>query len=173
MRKLSLKTYNTYSLKRMSYCHYLSLKKLLTEYETQNSRLLAPLLSWCYLNQKEVNNNTLLSYHLYMVNQMYPNVSEDNMLLYLQNSQEEECQKYCHSFLSENMRRDETEKKNTYRKRIMNMKEKTKLSAYQLCKLPNVNAGNFDAFFNKGDNNKLSLKKCREMMWVLKGYQEE
>lgn len=53
------------------------------------------------------------------------------------------------------------------------MKEKTKITAYQLCKLSNVNAGNFDAFFNKGDNNKLSLKKCREMMWVLKGYQEE
>lgn len=67
-----------------------------------------------------------------------------------------------HNFLSENMRRDETEKKNTYRKRIINMKEKTKIIAYQLCKLSNVNAGDFDAFFNKGDNNKLFLKNVEQ-----------
>ena len=166
MRKLSLRTYNTYSLKRMSYCHSLSLKKLLKEYETQNSRLFVPLLCWCYLNEKDVNNNTQLS--LEMLNNMYSQVSEDNILLYLQNCDDEECQKYYHSFMSENMRRNETEKKNTYRRRIINMKEKTKITAYQLCKLAKVNSGNFDAFFYKEDNNKLSLKKCRELMWVLK-----
>ena len=170
MRKLSLRTYNTYSLKRMSCCHSLSLKKLLKEYETQNSRLFAPLLCWCYLNEKDVNNNTQLSYHLEMLNNMYPQVSEDNLLLYLQNCDDKECQKYYHSFMSENMRRNETEKKNTYRRRIIKKKRELNLSDYQLCKLAKVNSGNFNAFFYKQDNNKLSLKKCRELMWVLKEY---
>ena len=170
MRKLSLRTYNTYSLKRMSCCHSLSLKKLLKEYETQNSRLFAPLLCWCYLNEKDVINNTQLSYHLEMLNNMYPQVSEDNLLLYLQNCDDKECQKYYHSFMSENMRRNETEKKNTYRRRIIKKKRELNLSDYQLCKMAKINSGNFDAFFYKQDNNKLSLKKCRELMWVLKEY---
>ena len=170
MRKLSLRTYNTYSLKRMSCCHSLSLKKLLKEYETQNSRLFAPLLCWCYLNEKDVINNTQLYYHLEMLNNMYPQVSEDNLLLYLQNCDDKECQKYYHSFMSENMRRNETEKKNTYRRRIIKKKRELNLSDYQLCKMAKINSGNFDAFFYKQDNNKLSLKKCRELMWVLKEY---
>ena len=170
MRKLSLRTYNTYSLKRMSCCHSLSLKKLLKEYETQNSRLFAPFLCWCYLNEKDVINNTQLSYHLEMLNNMYPQVSEDNLLLYLQNCDDKECQKYYHSFMSENMRRNETEKKNTYRRRIIKKKRELNLSDYQLCKMAKINSGNFDAFFYKQDNNKLSLKKCRELMWVLKEY---
>ncbi len=44
-----------------------------------------------------VNNHIQLSYHLEMVNNMYPIVTEDNILSYLQNSQNEECQKYSHS----------------------------------------------------------------------------
>ena len=170
MRKLSLRTYNTYSLKRMSCCHSLSLKKLLKEYETQNSRLFAPLLCWCYLNEKDVINNTQLSYHLEMLNKMYPQVSEDNLLLYLQNCDDKECQKYYHSFMSENMRRNETEKKNTYRRRIIKKKRELNLSDYQLCKLAKVNSGNFNAFFYKQENNKLTLKNCRELMWVFKEY---
>ena len=105
-----------------------------------------------------------------MANNMYPTISEENVLSYLQNCEDVECKKYCHSFLSENIRRDETEK-NAYRKCIIKIKKQTKLSAYKLCKLANINSGNYDSFFNKGNNNKLSLKKCRELMWILKEYQ--
>lgn len=63
------------------------------------------------------------------------------------------------------MRRNETEKKNTYRRRIINMKEKTKITAYQLCKLAKVNSGNFDAFFYKEDNNKLSSETCEYILF--------
>jgi hypothetical protein len=173
MRKLSLKTYSTYSLKRMSYVNSLNLKKLLIEYETQNSRLFVPLLCWCYLNYKKVENNTNLSYHLKNVYKQYPNINEQNMLSYLKDSNEEELQKYYHSFTSENIRRDESDSKNTYRERILRMKKEKNISSYKLCKMSNTNIGNFYAFLNKGDNNKISLKKCREIMWILKEFEEE
>lgn len=165
-------TYSTYSQKRISFSNSFNLKKLYNEYQTNNSRLLAPLLCWCYLTKKQINDNTLLTYHLEHINQEFPLINEDNLLLYLEDSSDEELQKFKHSFLSENLRRDETEKKNNYRNRFKKLQKKYHLSTYKLCQMANANPGNFNAFYNHNQNDKLSLKKCRDLLWKLKEYSE-
>lgn len=38
--------------------------------------------------------------------------------------------------------------------------------------MANANPGNFNAFYNHNQNDKLSLKKCRDLLWKLKEYSE-
>ena len=163
MKKLSLKTYSLYTLNNMTQSSSVNVKKMQQAYQN-NHRLYAPLLCYMYLKQSKVKENSDFYVDLQNLRQLSQSVNEQTALDYLKNSQNEELQKYYHSFDTENKRRDENEMKNRYRKMFKTLQKQLGLTDYRLCKLCNANSGNFNAFYNHDQNNKLSLEKCELLL---------
>lgn len=163
MKTVSLATYSMYSAQEMSESHTKGLRKLYKEFQNSNSRLLAPLLSLFYLNNTEVKGNNNLVKHLTNLRKNSQKVSEDYLLYYLEHSQDLELNKYAHSFVSENKRREGKEFKDNYRETFKVLQEQLHLSTYQLAKMSGVHYANFYGFY-KGNDKKLSTKKCEDLL---------
>lgn len=167
MKKLSLKTYNIYQLRRLDETHSLKIKNMLNDVEYTNIRLLAPLASFIYLgNYRDMSVGPKLSKVVKDMFKKYPEVSEENALKYLKNSKDEELNKYYHSFISENMRRDENELKDRYRRVIKKTQQEKKISNYKICKLAKVDMGNFHSFYELNRNDRLSINKLETILNV-------
>ena len=167
MKKLSLKTYNIYSLKRIDENHSLKIKNMLNDVEYRNPRLLAPLACFLYLgNYSDMSVGPKLSKVVKEMFSLYPNVNEENALEYMKKSDNVELNKYYNSFVSENMRRDENEIKNKLRNGINKIKNEKKISNYRICKLANIDVGNFHSFLELKRNEKLSVKNLENVLNV-------
>ena len=167
MRKLSLLTYSLYELRRIDFDHSLKIMNMLYDAENDNVRLLPPLVTWLYLNDKqklEMGDNVRKT--LDDMYGKYPNISEENALEYLKNSDNEELNKFYKSFVSENLRRDEDYFKNSTRQIIESLQKEKNFSSYKICKLANVDVGNFHAFYKLKKNNRLSSKKLMEIVSI-------
>lgn len=167
MKKLSLATYNIYELKRLDFDHTLKIKNMLNDVEDSNVRLLAPLATFIYLGN---HINLQVGPKLYAVTsdmfKKYPNISEENALKYLKNSQNIDLKKYYESYTSENQRRDENDLKNKFRKGIKKLQKEKNISNYKICKLANVDMGNFHSFYELNKNERLSVNKLEAILNV-------
>lgn len=167
MKKLSLKTYNIYQLRKLDETHSLKIKNMLNDVEYTNIRLLAPLATFIYLgNYKDMSVGPKLGAVVKDMFKKYPEVSEENALKYLKNSKDLDLVKYYESFISENMRRDENEIKNKFRKGIKILQKQKRLSNYKICKLANVDVGNFHSFYELNKNDRLSVNKLETILNV-------
>lgn len=167
MRKLSLKTYSIYELRKINVDHSLKIMNMLYDVEKNNVRLLAPLVTWLYLNSKNnINAGQNVSKLLKDIYKKYPNVSEENMLNYLKHSKNEELNKYYKSYVSENQRRDEDEFKDKMRNLIKILKSEKDLSNYEICKRAKVDAGNFHSFYSLNRNDRLSKEKIKTIVQI-------
>ena len=172
MKKLSLKTYNIYSLKRLDEKHTLKIMNMLNDVEYNNPRLLAPLATFIYLsNYKDLSVGPKLSKIVKDMFSKYPNINEDNALKYLKESKNIDLNKYYNSFISENMRRDENDIKNKLRKGIKKLKDEKSMSNYKICKLANIDVGNFHSFIELNRNEKLSVKNLQNVLNICVAYQ--
>ena len=165
MRKLSLRTYNVYELKKIDIDHTLKIGKMLDDVENRNSRLLAPLATFIYLgNYKEMSVGPKLDAVVKDMFKKYPVVSEANALKYLKNSEDDEISRYYYAYVSENMRRDQNELKNKFRDDIKIYQKRKNISNYKICKLTNTDPGNFHSFYELNKNDRLSVKKLRTIL---------
>ena len=171
MRKLSLRTYNVYELKKIDIDHTLKIGKMLDDVEKKNPRLLAPLATFIYLgNYKEMPVGPKLDVVVKDMFKKYPVVSEANALKYLKDNEDDELSRYYRSYMSENMRRDENEIKNRYRRIIQDVQKEKNISNYKLCKLSNTDQGNFHSFFKLNRNDRLSTKKLSLVLSICDNY---
>ena len=167
MRKLSLKTYSVYMMKQTCEEHCLKIKIMFQEVEEGNRRLLAPLATWLYLTEKRtLETGKELRKVLKDMFEKYPEISEENALMYLENSDDEDLNKFYNSFISQNLRRDETEYKNRMRKMINIIKDEKHLSNYKICKLCRVDNGNFHSFMQLERNDRISSKKLSMILRI-------
>lgn len=165
MRKLSLRTYNVYELKKIDIDHTLKIMNMLEDVEGRNPRLLAPLATFLYLgNYKEMPVGPRLEKVVQDMFKKYPVVSEANALKYLKNCEDDEISRYYYAYVSENMRRDQNELKNKLRDDIKIYQKRKNLSNYKICKLTNTDPGNFHSFYELNRNDKLSVKKLRAIL---------
>lgn len=171
MRKLSLQTYSIYELKKIDFDHSLRIMNMLYDAETDNVRLIAPLVTWLYLNNKRnIETGPKVSEILKDAFDKYPDIKEENMLSYLKNSKNNELKKFYLSFISENKRRDEDEFKNKMRNLIKSLKKNKGLSNYRICKLAKVDIGNFHSYFELNKNDRLSKEKIKTIIQVCSNY---
>lgn len=167
MRKLSLRTYNIYELKKIDINHTLKIKNMLKDVEKRNPRLIAPLATFLYLeNHNDISAGPNLEAVLKDMFNKYPKVSEENALKYLKNSKDDEINRYYYAYTSENMRRDQNELKNKFREDIKILQKRKKLTNYKICKLSNTDPGNFHTFYELNRNNRLSVEKLRSILNV-------
>lgn len=167
MRKLSLRTYNVYELKKIDIDHTLKIGKMLDDVENKNPRLLAPLATFIYLgNHINLQVGPRLGAVVNDMFKKYPIVSETNALKYLKNSKDDEINRYYYAYTSENMRRDQNELKNKLRDDIKIYQKRKNLSNYKICKLTETDPGNFHSFYELNRNDKLSVKKLRSILNV-------
>ena len=165
MKKLSLKTHNIYSLKKIDEKHSLKIMNMLNDVEYTNPRLLAPLASFIYLgNYRDLSVGPKLSKVVKEMFELYPDISEESALKYFKESNNIDLNKYYESFISENMRRDENELKNKLRNGIRKLKTEKNISNYKICKLSNVDVGNFHSFYELNKNEKLSVSKLENIL---------
>lgn len=165
MKKLSLKTYNVYQLRKLDETHSLKIKNMLNDVEYTNIRLLAPLATFIYLgNYKDMSVGPKLGAVVKDMFKKYPEVSEENALKYLKNHKDDEINRYYHSYIAENTRRDETELKNRYRRVIKKTQKQKGLSNYKICKLANIDMGNFHSFYELNRNDRLSVNKLETIL---------
>lgn len=166
MKKLSLKTYSIYELRKLNNDHSLKVLKMLKN--NDNPRLLAPIAVYAYLSNIKENNsfnkntNEILS-NMYSE---YPDNNENNALRYLQLSHNDELVKFYNSYVSENMRRDEKDIKSKYKKAIYKLQKEKKISNYKVCKLANIDFGNYHSFFQLNNYNRLSVAKLENALNV-------
>ena len=159
MKKLSLKTFSYYYLRRLNEQHNFKVNQMLQDIEYKNVRLYAPLLAWCYFTKKAVPKQSKLALDLSNLNSS-GQISETMFLSYCQKSSNLELQKFVHSFQAENKRREnQNQLKEGYRSFFQAQKREKNLSSYRLAKMAKAQQANFDAFL-KGRLDCLSLKKC-------------
>ena len=165
MRKLSLKTFNIYELKKIDINHTLKIKNMLEDVEKRNPRLIAPLATFLYLgNYKDMSVGPKLEKIVKDMFAKYPVVSEENALEYLKNSKDDEINRYYYAYTSENMRRDQNELKNKLRDDIKIFQKRKNLSNYKICKLTNTDPGNFHAFYELNRNDRMSVNRLRSIL---------
>lgn len=165
MKKLSLATYNIYELKKIDVNHTLKIKNMLNDVENNNIRLLAPLATFIYLgNHINLQVGPKLCAITSDMFKKYPNISEENALKYLKNSKNIDLNKYYESYISENQRRDENELKNKFRNGIKKLQKEKGISNYKICKLANVDVGNFHSFYELNRNERLSVNKLETIL---------
>lgn len=165
MRKLSLKTYSVYELKKIDFDHSLKIKNMMNDVENDNPRLLAPLATFLYLgNHCNLSIGPKLAKVVNDMFNKYPEISEENALKYLKASKDDAINRFYHSFVSENTRRDENELKNKLRDDIKIYQKRKNISNYKMCKLTNTDIGNFHSFYELNRNEKLSVKKLRMIL---------
>lgn len=165
MKKLSLKTYNIYSLKKIDENHTLKIMNMLNDVEYKNPRLLAPLAAFIYLsNYRNLSVGPKLNKVVKDMFNKYPDITEQNALKYLKESDNVDLNKYYSSFVSENMRRDENDIKDKLRSGIRKLKNEKNISNYKICKLANVDVGNFHSFLQLNRNEKMSVKSLQQIL---------
>lgn len=166
MKKLSLKTFSYYYLRRLNENHHFKVNQMLQDVENKNVRLYAPLLAWCYLTKKDVSKKSKLTSDLSSLN-AFGQINEYTFLTYCQTSSNLELQKFVQSFQSENKRRENDKNlKENYRVFFQAQKQEKNLSSYRLAKMAQAQPANFDAFL-KGKLNCLSIKKCELLFYQL------
>ena len=160
MRKLSLKTYCQYYLRKLSKDSTLSVKKLDQEMETENIRLYVPLLVYCYLKECSVPTTSRLYSELENMRSKNVGDEDEAILAYLESTQGYEHVRFVKSFRAENMRRDESRTKDVCRRIMIQYKEHFHLSYTTISKLVGCDSSNLCAFISRKDNQKLSRTKC-------------
>lgn len=164
MKKISLKYYSINQLKKFNQDHSLKIKTMLKDVENNNHRLLAPLATFIYLSNKtNLNTGEYLGSVTKDMFKKYPVITEENALLFLNDSKIEDLNAFAKSFKAENARRDENEFKDRIRKSIQIMQKQKNFSNYEICKRANIDVGNFHSFYVLNKNNKLSVKKLLEI----------
>ena len=161
MKSLSLKTYSKNYLYELS--GSLKVKEMAKQAVTTNHRLFVPLAVYAYY--MDCPNSWFEGNCRSLLDALHDNVvvpEDDKVLQFLQQYNDEEVLKFCKTFLAENKQRDQTELKNQFRTALKKLQREKSLTDYQLCKMAGANPGNFHLFFNKGMNDKLSVKKCNE-----------
>lgn len=167
MKKLSLQTYSLYELRKIDFDHSLKIMNMLYDVEKDNVRLLPPLVTWLYLNdKKKLETGKSVRRILDDMYDKFPNISEENALEYLKNSNNEELNKYYKSYISENLRRDENYFKDNVRELINSFQKEKGFSNYKICKLANVDVGNYHSFIKLNKNDKISLKKLMKIIEI-------
>ena len=63
--------------------------------------------------------------------------------------------------------------KDELRKKIRVIKDKHDLTNYRICQIADINRGNFELFFSKNMNDRLSLEKCKKVLCALNLYEKE
>jgi hypothetical protein len=173
MKKLSLKTYSLYCIKEFRQQNTMKLENLLQECEEGNSRLTAPFLCWCYLSDKNIAESTLMKRYFDKFDSYLMKNKEQNLLMYLRLTNDLDFQKYYNSFLKENLKRDDNPEKDELREKIRVIKDKHNLTNYRICQIADINRGNFELFFSKNMNDRLSLEKCKKVLCALNLYEKE
>lgn len=157
MKSLSLKTYSRYYLYKLY--GNLRVKEMGRAVEETHHRLYPALLTYAYFTDSNPAwFSGKLRDHLVRMRELNTPKTDDSVTAYLSGSGDMDLVKFCETFRGANMRRDETELKNTYRDALIKLKKQKKLSEYRLCRMAEANPGNFHAFM-RGDDSKISVKK--------------
>lgn len=158
MRKLSLKGYCQNILKKTTTQNTMSIKKLVKECEESNIRLYVPLLTYCFLTDKNVDPSSRIYKELEAMKNQNLSKEEESVLNYLESTDEYENVRFVKSFRSENLRRNHTEMKSLGRQVILLYQTKYKLKIKEISKLGNCSSSNLSSFLKNNDLNRISLK---------------
>lgn len=165
MRKLSLLTYSIYELQKIDINHSLKIMNMLCDAEENNIRLQAPLASWIYLNdKKDIKMGPKMKQIIKDMYAKYPTPSQDNALKFLKSYKNKEFNKFYKSYIAENLRRDDNDFKDEMRELIKTLKKEKNISNYKICKLADVDMGNFHSFYELKKNDKLSKEKVKNIV---------
>ena len=169
MKKQNLKTFSKAYLKKLTQTpNQFKVNQMLKDVDTTQHRLYAPLLTWCFLTQKRVPTISSLYHELQTLKEeLSQNCTEEDLLSFYQQSNNMELIKFVEAYQNENRQRDENELKNNYRDALKKLQKQKHVSDYKMCKLANLQAANFSAFYHHHQNNRLSLQKCKTLLHAL------
>lgn len=169
MKKQNLKTFSKAYLKKLTQApNQFKVNQMLVDVDTTHHRLYAPLLTWCFLTQKKVPTASSLYHELQALKKAFSDsYTEEALLSFYKQSNNMELIKFVEAYQNENKQRDENELKNNYRDALKKLQKQKSVSDYRMCKLANLQAANFSAFYHHNQNNRLSLRKCKTLLHAL------
>ena len=171
MRKLTFKGFLAQYVKALSLDKTMRLHRLVPEAATTNPRLREPLFLYAlYFDKVQVLLSAAAKYdrlskEYHEMAQTYTVASMDDALQNTFAGLADEYKKIYRSYVSiANRHQTEEQKKMLMRERIVQRQKDRNISSYRICKDLNINAGNANAFLNKGDITKVSTDTARKML---------
>ena len=177
MRKLTFKGYLEQYVYSLSKSKTNGLYQLAKEASTNNPRLREPLLLYAlFANKSEVllkatKDKDLRLEYLKLLSQ-YNVATMEQALIHNDPSIPERYSRVHRSYVVvSNKTQNENQTKLLMRNRIMELQQQKNVSSYRIYKDLKINHGNFTAFLNHSDCQKLSLDKARATLAYLEAFE--